>query len=736
MIEENERLSSSGIDNQNQNLAVLNALDQLTLIAQKHISALERRNNLESRNNDTDDFFPVSIWSLKSALIDAYNLGLQQGIIQTDMRSNPSFDLDIPAVSMGNSIFITWSLLADAVNHWAKSYFGTHVMGEVEQDRTDCYILFIGLTSNDFEAFSTLFSKYDSEGLYDSKYEFTTGIQSAILPQNVTRGVLSECLSNHGLKSIGNILATEEGLFMMEHALVYREHDKDFIADTGIKIQGGQEQHHTGQEGLFMARIIADIYTKGSKHIWGDDPGDEFNQRILAVNDMYGWLYNQGILEKVSFEFKDYDDATFFALDAKDLAPYRVEMEASQAKGAALAVRHIFDEDYTPCTYSGAIELGWTMMSYRSVDGCVGRSWECGLVKGLNTDGIYEVADVRDGQGVKAAVQFLFSQFDWSLTLPEQKRYQEALNHFGLEVDTNIENDHVKDHARELLYCYDNNKTLIDFDFWTRYETLCDEKLTFDEYLTMDRFFDGDPHDVQTSDLDTISGFKKTLNSYRASMQSQPVPVQTTSSSNIQTLKDAESALEAICKVTFLCTSGPGTPHSFEVYIKAPEHLQEQKDHPLLDVDDRIRAYDKAVDVVGEDAISNYVIRNAEVLDGIWFLVYKDTLGHADEFDNLTEICVPAQWFLESVDTGGLSLKDWFNDYVADETADLAAKAIADGVILACSDSAIDIAGIQANHRAVPSKVSLKDQIQSASNRTLDSHEQGRKPEHESTFDR
>lgn len=168
-----------------------------------------------------------------------------------------------------------------------------------------------------------------------------------------------------------------------------------------------------------MARIICDIYIKKDKKIWGDDIQDEFNQRILAVNNMYGWLYEKGILEKASFEFKDYEEASYFALDAKDLLLYRSEMEKSGVTGAALATRHIFDEPYTPCSYSGAIELSWTMSSYRSVDGCVDRSWECGLVKNLDTTGIYDVAEVRDAQGVRAAVHALFSQFNWKPTLSE-----------------------------------------------------------------------------------------------------------------------------------------------------------------------------------------------------------------------------------------------------------------------------------------------------------------------------
>jgi len=170
-----------------------------------------------------------------------------------------------------------------------------------------------------------------------------------------------------------------------------------------------------------MARIICDSYIKKDKQLWGDDPHDSFNQRIMAVNNMYGWLYDQGILEKVSFVFKDYAGASHFALDVNDLIPFRQEMEKAGIKDNQLAIRHIFDEHYTPCTYSGAIQPGWTMSSYRSVDGCVGRSWECGLVQHLNTTGIYDVLRVREEQGVKAAVTALFGMFKWFPTLSEEK---------------------------------------------------------------------------------------------------------------------------------------------------------------------------------------------------------------------------------------------------------------------------------------------------------------------------
>ena len=84
---------------------------------------------------------------------------------------------------------------------------------------------------------------------------------------------------------------------------------------------------------------------------------------------------------------------------------------------AALAVRYIFDEPCRPCIYSGAIELGWTMNTYRSVDGCVGRSWECSLIQELNTKAIYDIGDIRKEKGIKAAVKALYEKMDWNPTL-------------------------------------------------------------------------------------------------------------------------------------------------------------------------------------------------------------------------------------------------------------------------------------------------------------------------------
>lgn len=166
-----------------------------------------------------------------------------------------------------------------------------------------------------------------------------------------------------------------------------------------------------------MQRIICDIYSKDNLRLWEHDVNSpstrEFNRRITAVNNMYAWLYEKGILENVSFKFKDYSDVTHFAFDTNDLLAYREEMEKSDAEDAALAVQHIFDVEYTPCKYSGAIELTWTMQTYREVDGCVGRSWENSLVQGLQYNAIADLPYISADKGTKEAVKVLFERCEF-----------------------------------------------------------------------------------------------------------------------------------------------------------------------------------------------------------------------------------------------------------------------------------------------------------------------------------
>lgn len=160
-------------------------------------------------------------------------------------------------------------------------------------------------------------------------------------------------------------------------------------------------------------RVINDVYHKNESPQFGDDPATPFNTRVRAVNDMYGYLYNKGILKKESFVSKDYSDALYFAINTKGLESYREEMINSGIENAELAVRHIFDEKYDVCVYCGAITLGWLMVTYRDTCGCVGKSWECSGCKHFENSAVSKVAEVRRAKGVMEAVKYEWSLFKW-----------------------------------------------------------------------------------------------------------------------------------------------------------------------------------------------------------------------------------------------------------------------------------------------------------------------------------
>lgn len=74
----------------------------------------------------------------------------------------------------------------------------------------------------------------------------------------------------------------------------------------------------------------------------------------------------------------------------------------------------------------------------------------------------------------------------------------------------------------------------------------------------------------------------------------------------------------------------------------------------------------------------------------VWICVYKDTLGFPDDFDNLTDICVPTDWLLNILKSEGETPKEWFSEYTADSTDHIAARAMQEGVIFGCADTSIE----------------------------------------------
>lgn len=270
-----------------------------------------------------------------------------------------------------------------------------------------------------------------------------------------------------------------------------------------------------------MERIIYDTYSKNEKHTWDLDPENEnnqkFNKRILAVNNMYGWMYENGLLEKVSFWMKDYEDEAYFAFDANDLLPYREYMERNKVEDAALAVHHIFDEEYTPCRYSGAIQLGWTMMTYRDF-GNISSSWECGLVKHLNTEWACKVLETKKEKGVKDAV-LLAAGNEWEPT-PKLKEnlFQKVVKRFPDEFGSPAHYECFDPlYANKLIYVYQQkHEDLKALDAWVHCEELLGEKLmSYDEYFAIEKLYNGDLQNVERTDKETITSFREYLERYR-----------------------------------------------------------------------------------------------------------------------------------------------------------------------------------------------------------------------------
>lgn len=273
-----------------------------------------------------------------------------------------------------------------------------------------------------------------------------------------------------------------------------------------------------------MKRIICDSYYKKEKHLWSIEPenpnNQQFNRRILAVNHLYGWLYNNGILEKVSFWFRDYEDKVYFALDVDELLPYRKNMEHSKVTDAALAVHHIFDEEYRPCMYSGAIQLGWTMTTYRDNGGCIGSSCECDLVKMLQTRTVQKVLDIQKKHGIKEAVLYAAGDdSEWN-PLPDLQKnlFLKAIDKYTNELDPDMDYNCLDPlYIYKLNYAYQENHTdLTLFKEWLHCESILDEPLlTYDEFQAIKEHYADNLQEVNISDTTTITSLKESLEKYR-----------------------------------------------------------------------------------------------------------------------------------------------------------------------------------------------------------------------------
>lgn len=93
--------------------------------------------------------------------------------------------------------------------------------------------------------------------------------------------------------------------------------------------------------------------------------------------------------------------------------------------------------------------------------------------------------------------------------------YKKSVEYFDSSKNGTIDDDYVRERADHLIYCYQNKKDLLDFDFWTRYEDLLGEKISYDEYIAIDSQYDGSPFDVEPENEDKVKVFSYLLKQYR-----------------------------------------------------------------------------------------------------------------------------------------------------------------------------------------------------------------------------
>ena len=120
-------------------------------------------------------------------------------------------------------------------------------------------------------------------------------------------------------------------------------------------------------------------------------------------------MYKAGVLQKVSFEYREYDDVVFFAFDANDIADF-VNTNINNPTVTAAVSKIIFG-GIAPCNMTGALQPGAVMSTYRDNHGCVGRSHECTLAQKLDTYACGLIYDEKKTCGVVDAVKLAFSLY-------------------------------------------------------------------------------------------------------------------------------------------------------------------------------------------------------------------------------------------------------------------------------------------------------------------------------------
>lgn len=95
------------------------------------------------------------------------------------------------------------------------------------------------------------------------------------------------------------------------------------------------------------------------------------------------------------------------------------------------------------------------------------------------------------------------------------EKYLAAVEYYQQLYTAPIDNLYVRTYARELIYCYDNHVNLLDFDCWTHLEDLIGSRMSFEEYTTLDSYYDGEMLEIDEDDGVILEALKENLERYR-----------------------------------------------------------------------------------------------------------------------------------------------------------------------------------------------------------------------------
>ena len=112
--------------------------------------------------------------------------------------------------------------------------------------------------------------------------------------------------------------------------------------------------------------------------------------------------------------------------------------------------------------------------------------------------------------------------FEWDLEIEDSRDdllpedYFDALSYYSKEEERDIESEFIRLHADKLTVCYHNELSIEVLDRWARFEELCGESLTYDEYKAVADVYDGSPYEIGDEEFEVIDALKRSVKDFRA----------------------------------------------------------------------------------------------------------------------------------------------------------------------------------------------------------------------------